>query len=179
MHTGSLVSSFSEARHQSYIDGLAALGTRPYFLGTDGRVLSHSIEPWAYGNVSISKEDEKEEISKLHVISWQNADIYSRDGEGFRSLLAELYLLQRRHGRIRGTGLDALPKSRKIIGASQIIFKELLVPYVATLRARPDAMEPIRRSIETFIRRVNLFFRTSILNIFRPVASSLESGHLN
>ncbi|QVN22490.1 AAA family ATPase [Burkholderia pyrrocinia] len=210
----SLASSFSEARHKSYIDGLADLGIRPYFLGTDRRVLSDSIEPWAYSSIHKSKEDEEEEISKLRAqylkdamersanylrrqiiraantgskntndiyaeifkrISKQNTDIDSKDGEGFRSLLAELYLLQRRHRPFVALGLmpainiqSVLPKSRKIIGASQIILKELLVPYVATLRARLDAMEPIRRSIETFIRGLNLFFSYKYIEYIPP-----------
>jgi energy-coupling factor transporter ATP-binding protein EcfA2 len=83
-----------------------------------------------------------------------------------RSLIVELRTLKRRQRQFVKLGLSPdldvnsfMPPTRAIPEENLRLLGQVLVPFVATLRARLDALEPIRESVEIFLRSLNGFFK--------------------
>lgn len=193
----------SEVAHNNYISALKELSLTPYFLGTDRRIISDAIEPWAL-NKRESDGTAEEEIAKLRASYLRDAlgrgarflsrqiikasnvgsknvnDFYAEiigriarrdvdelppESRSLRSVMADLFRLQRRQRRFVRLGLSPdldvhsfIPDIDTIPDANKLLLEKVLVPYVASLRARLDAMEPIRETVETFVRGLNSFF---------------------
>lgn len=119
----------------------------------------------------------------------------SDDAENdIRPLIAQLRRLQRRQRKFVKLGLSPdldvnsfIPNIRHIEEANFPIIAKVLVPFIATLSARLDAMEPIRHSVEKFLESLNNFFKFKTIeylpaNGFRilgPLMEPLEVDQLS
>lgn len=82
------------------------------------------------------------------------------------SLMVQLRWLQRRQRKFVKLGLSPeldltsfMPDISKLPKANIDVLSKVLTPFIATLRARLDAMDPIRAAVQKFLYNLNQFLR--------------------
>ena len=92
--------------------------------------------------------------------------------QAFDSLIADLMLQRDRYFSFSAYGLVSPLRLEPLLGALRDLparahqsVIQVLSPYVASLRARLDALEPVRARFATFVEMMNSFYRNKTINL--------------